>query len=159
MPMKLSTYIDDETIDAVKARSKPDVAFGSVYRDIAKRGFVVLALEVRALANLFTEPEWQVILDSFNGILTDPEFIPHITNNVEDNINLNDAGARFGLTAAQGRDLVARIKDLSAGAKWALLDTAERFWAAAERGEDISADADGLKKLGVVCYGETERTC
>ena len=156
MPMKLSTYIDDETIDAVKARSKPDTAFGSVYRAAAKRGFVVLALEVRALANIFTEPEWQVILDSFNGVLTDPEFIPHITVNVEDNINLNDAADRYGLTMQQGRDLVARIEDLPAGAKWAILDVAERFWAATERGEDISADAAGLKKLGVVCYGEED---
>ena len=88
--------------------------------------------------------------------MTDPEFIPHITVNVEDNINLNDAGARYGLTAQQGRDLIARIADLSPGAKWAMLDVAEQFWAATERGEDISADADGLKRLGVVCYGEED---
>ena len=65
MGMKLSVYADDATIEATKARMKPGDSLGGVYRDTAKRGFVVLALEIRALANLFTEPEWQVILESF----------------------------------------------------------------------------------------------
>lgn len=151
MATTLSIYCNNELTEQVKQRTRQGDSLSAVGKVLFERGIAVLQAETRALANLFTEPEWQVILDSFNGVLTDPEFIPHITVNVEDNINLNDAGARYGLTAQQGRDLIARIDDLSAGAKWAILDTAERFW-----NSGLEPNADGLKKLGVVCYGETD---
>lgn len=151
MAINASIYLSTDLQKEVESRAKPGTALGSVIRDQAERAFAVLQHETRALANQFTVPEWQVILDSFNGILTDAAFITHIAINVEDNITLNNAAARFGLSEDQENDLILRIGDLSPAKKWAILDVAERFWIASEKGESINADADGLKKLGVVC--------
>lgn len=150
MAINASIYLSNELQKEVENRAKPGTALGSVIRDQAERAFVILQHETRALANQFTEAEWQVILDSYNGVLTDAMLIPHIAANVEDNINLNGAAERFGV--ADGAALVEEIENLSTAGKWALLDVAERFWAASEKGLGIEPNADGLKKLGVVCH-------
>jgi len=154
MPIRTSLYLATELQKQAESRANPDVPLGAVIRAQAERAFGILAIETRALENVFSEAEWQVILDSFNGVLVDMEYIQHIGVNIVDNTNLNNAAAQKGLSVEQGKELIKRFEALSVAAKWAVLDVAERFWAASEKGQGIEPDAEGLKKLGVVCRSE-----
>lgn len=151
MATTISICCTDNLADQVNQRTKPHESLSVTGKVTLERGFAILQVETQALSNQFSMAEWKVILSSYKGVMTDAD----ILRDVKDNIHNNDAAARFGLTNQQGDELVAKINGFTLVRKWALLDIAERFWAVIEKGESISADVDGLKRLGVICKSAT----
>lgn len=147
MATTISIRCESDLADHINQRTKPHESLSITGKVTLERGFAILQAETQALSNQFSMAEWKVILSSYKGVMTDADILRDVKNNIQN----NDAAARFGLTNQQGDELVAKINAFTLVRKWALLDIVERFWAAIERGESISIDANGLQRLGVVC--------
>lgn len=145
MATTISIRCDDHLAEEINQRTKPHESLSITGKVTLERGFAIMQAETQSLSNHFSLAEWKVILSSYKGAMTDAEILRDVANNIHE----NDAAARFGLTSQEADELLARIKGFTLVRKWALLDVAERFWAAIEKGGEISADANGLKRLGV----------
>lgn len=107
-------------------------AGSTVKRDLG-RYYQLIAEDLRSL-NL-TEGEASLICDACNGSMwIEGGLHPrtHIVANVEDSIALNNLGSTWGLDEQQEHRLVKRLRKMSAGQTFALVDAIERFWAACE---------------------------
>ena len=151
MATTLGIYCNNALTEQVMIRACEGESLSAAGKVLFERALVVLAAETRALSDQFTETEWRLLIDSFEGISLEPGLVPHLASDLEDYFNLSEAPALFGLDTAQTGDLLDRVARLTPAQKWALLDVAERYHAAEARGKDVSADADGLRVLGVRC--------
>lgn len=78
--------------------------------------------------------EWMLVCDALNGALIDPAgSVAWCWAEVSDACTLNGAAEKWGV---DGAALVSRLQALDYAGLVAVVDVAERFWAAHSRGED-----------------------
>lgn len=142
MALQLCIYLNRELQDKLAARQgfdpkksgEKEAHAKPIYRTL-DRAFSALEQEQREMAGKFTIEEWQFFIKiaKLDIGLHDMAVIIHHEARLSE--LSNDSKGR--IEATDFNDLLT----------WAILDTVERFHAAG----DITADADGLKKLGILC--------
>jgi len=84
----------------------------------------------------WTRPEWLLVLDACNGWASWAEagetLMTSIWAEVADHVRLNDAAAKWGLSAEQAEALAADLRSLTAAGTMAVLERVERFWRRAD---------------------------
>jgi len=92
--------------------------------------------------------EWMVLLDACNGWASWAEagetLMVGLAHEVHDAIGLNGLGAKWGLTAEQGRQLVDRLRNLPPVDLLAVVERVERFWRRATWPTDAALMASGI---------------
>lgn len=106
-------------------------------RDI-ERYYHLLAEELKTV-NL-TESEAMLIVDTCNGTLFEPHTIRLLWAEIDDAIRLDRLDHKWQV---DGPELVAKLRSLTAGQMFAVVDGCERFWA------DPNQE-DQVRKVGLV---------
>jgi len=108
-------------------------------RDDLERYYQLLAAERKTLD--FTEAELSAILDACNGVFWEPWSIDLIWAQVAEAEGLTDKWE------IDRELLIGRLRRLTPGQKFALVDAIERYWGGVEG--DVST-ADGLRRVGLL---------
>lgn len=88
----------------------------------------LLADASRRLAGTFSRGEVMLIADSLNGTAFSPEAVAVFWTEVADNVGLNQAHEKFGLTKKQGQDLARRLKAMPMMDAYAVWHWIRVFW-------------------------------
>lgn len=93
--------------------------------------------------------EWLLVLDALNGVglvaHDRPELaVAGVALEVADHIRLNDAGKKWGLSPANARGLVERLRGLSHIELLSVVEAAEQFWLRAEQPTDQAFAESGI---------------
>lgn len=120
--------------DGMRSRSAVIAAMAERYTETCKRHMPSFALA-----------EWLLIFDAMTGCWTlESSAIAarSIALQVSDACTMDAAHERHGLTLEQGRDLAGQLDALDFAASVAVLDAAERFWAAELAAELAAVEGD-----------------
>lgn len=101
-------------------------------RDL-ERYYHMLRVARSEAAKLLSKDEAALIADAMNGIMTDPQTIGLLPHGIRDAIDLDKLDKKWGV---DGEMLVAKLENVPLLTLAAIVDAAERFWAAVARGED-----------------------
>ncbi len=96
---------------------------GLVAKRDLERYYHLLDHELRRI-NL-TEGEAMLLCDACNGLIFEPYSIPLLWANVDDAIRLDGLDAKWHV---DGPELVAKLRALTRGQAFAVVDAIERFW-------------------------------
>lgn len=101
-------------------------------RDLARHYYMIRV--ARAEANSMLSPEEAALIaDAMNGILTESHSIALLPHNIRDAISLEELDAKWEV---DGEALLSKLEVMPLLTLAAIVDAAERFWAAVSRGED-----------------------
>lgn len=135
---KLSISFDPLTLDQVDAREGGRSTV--IGRDL-ERYYAGLDRARAELRQKLSGEEVALIIDLFNATAWEPQSISYIWHEVEDGIRLDELDKKWKI---DGPALIKKIKGLDYASCCALVDAAERFWAAVTAGEK----PDPKKALG-----------
>lgn len=114
---------------------------GNIARRDLGRYYALLARELAAVQ--LTEAEASLLCDAGNGTLFEPSSIPLLWAEVDDAIRGDGLDRKWGV---DGPALVAKLRALTPGQHYAVVDAIERFWQPGHV-EDLSAQ---LRAVGLV---------
>ncbi len=123
--------LDADISDRVSDR----LSRGLVAKQMAERYAVIC----RHSLPHFTVPEWRLIMDATNGLISD-EHWQYWRHNVRDAVTLSGAAKRFGIADADR--FLAKIDSLMVAESIAVLDRTEQFWAAVQQDEEATVPGE-----------------
>lgn len=86
----------------------------------------------RELPRDWSRGEWLAMMDMLNATMIEPLTIAHLDHEVEDAIKLDHLDDKWHI---DGAEFLGRVRALCYGARMAICDLAQRYWAAVSRGE------------------------
>jgi hypothetical protein len=134
--LSLSVTLTPTAIAAIKSRSGGERGRYGLHSDSA-----ALCRMAERYDHLITQAtphvelaEWRLICDALNGTAMLDAWSPnYVTMEIADHCRLNGAGETWGV---DGAALVARLNTMTMVERFAVVDVADRFWAAVARGEE-----------------------
>ncbi len=123
-------YLSDELVAQIRLRADtPEPAeapFAGVLisRELA-RYYALLARERARLRPQFSPAECALLLDACNGWLATPETIHFLPHEIEDALHDARLAEKWSV---DGAALIAKLRGLSPGELFALVDAVERWW-------------------------------
>ncbi len=124
---------------AIIERQSPGQSVGRVAdRDLGR--YYQLVQDELARITL-SEAEASLVVDALNGTIMEPHTYRLLWAEVDDAVRLDGLDRKWGV---DGDALVTKLRALSPGATMAVVDAAERYWAAAARGESPTVRSVGL---------------
>lgn len=131
MPAKLQVRIPDDLDSAIAERERSTRDRPSTVREILGRYLEVCRRELPVL----DVEEWHVVMDALNGSWYEgPQQADWWRVDVADLVTQQGGARRHGVRDADR--FLGKIRDLSYSQCVAVLDLAERYWAAVQRGEE-----------------------
>ncbi len=142
---KLSISLDDSLVRQVALRGmEPPAETDDVDRVPSpllatqlERYYALMARDRARLRRLLSADEVALICDACNGTLWQPESIPLLYAEIEDALQ-DDLADKWRV---DGPALVAKLKAMSAGELFALVDAVERFWNGSYHKTDVDWSA------------------
>lgn len=124
---RIAFRVQPELMDQAEARAGTGIvgsASEAARRDL-ERYYLLLERELALVA--LSEAEWNLLRDASNGVIWEPwSAATMLWANTEDAIRLDGLDEKWSV---DGEALVRKLRNLSAGAVWAVIDAVERWWA------------------------------
>lgn len=138
----VSFRIDEQLQKQLQNRTREGELSHLTAKESIERYFALLDRERRVLAGMFTVAELSLMIDSCNGTMFEPHTMHGLSLEITDAVE-DGAAEKWDI---DGDSLVQRVKSLSPGATWALIDGIERWWSKG----DSTLDAAGFMSIGLV---------
>lgn len=132
-------FRNQRVAEAADARSRPGKRNLTAARDL-ERYYSLLAAELAGIE--LSEAEASLVCDALNGTLFEPHTIRLLWAEVDDAIRHDGLAEKWGV---DGPALVERLRSLTPGQAYALVDAVERFWLDAS-----SPASERLRTAGLV---------
>lgn len=130
---------------ALRARARPGADRGELSaqaRECLEYHFAALAAELATVD--LTEGEALLIMDSLNGVLTEPHTVSLLWANVADSIHGDGLDSKWGV---DGPSLVAKLRALTYSQALAIADAATRWW---HIQQDYADRSESLRVVGLL---------
>jgi hypothetical protein len=138
---------------ALEERRRPYEAWGSTAKRDLERYYRLISHELAALD--LTVREASLICDALNGVWLMDEAeageasIMLAWAEVSDAVRWGDAASHHGLTDEEAHDLIERLREMTPGQRYALVDAVERWWVRGVPDETMTID-ESLRAVGLV---------
>lgn len=130
MPSKTAIYLPDLMIEQLEARERDESSRSGLLARIVDRYAETVRRELPDLE----VGEWKLLCDSLNGVIHEPAgHVGWFAAGVEDSIRLDKLDEKWKV---DGKALIRKLSRMSFAQSLAVVDTAERYWAAVSRDED-----------------------
>lgn len=132
-----------ELAEPVRARETPGLGANRICQRDLDRYYAVISAELAALE--LSESEAMLIVDALNGTIAEPAAAQRtmLWAGVADAIALDGLAEKW---VVDGDALTTKLRGLSLAGSLAVIDAAERYWAAVGRGESPSPEGVGLTR-------------
>jgi hypothetical protein len=130
----LTVRVSERVMGDLEERAYPGNPRGEVVRrDIYRYRMLVRQAAARLKAEkIFSGDEQALVIDALNGVIID-EYVQAVVGNVEDAIALDGLDGKWEVERAA---IIEKVHSLTPLEQVAVVEAAERFWAATARGED-----------------------
>lgn len=123
MAIKRSVYLSDQLLEVIGPIDGTTSLSGRINQIAERYRFV---LERTRVAERFSEPEWNLLRDSLNGVWLQPaESIRGLSIGVQDSIALDHLDRKWGV---DGTALLAKLRALTVAEEVALVEAVEQWW-------------------------------